>query len=465
MIIKSEGKTKTEKILAELCNDTFLSTWSFPNPYNDKSKGKEFCDLIAIFEDHLFIFFDREKILTQDFNDNPQIKWDRWYKNVIEKQVKTCDGAERYIRTNGKLYIDSQCIQEFPIKFNKDTINIHKVIIANGAEEACKNFSKDNINGSLGITYRNSDSKNQPQYPFTIVLNKDNPIHVFDSHNFPIILNELDTFYDFVSYIVEKEKSMKDYSILSYSGEEDLLAHYFGNFNIEKQKHFIGIEEKDINGLLITEGEWNDFIESPAYNSRKEANKQSYFWDSLVQFTLDHALNDRLQGNSDIFNGQSALYEMAKEPRISRRMLSEIMIEAIQEFPINDLPLVRKMTYLNSFYANISYVFLQIKCALKPEQISDFRTVRQFMLEIACGAAKNKFPDLKKIIGIAMEPPILYKKRSEDFILFDCSDWTEEKSEYYNNENQFEGMRFFLLDNLSTNTKHVTEFPDSRRKS
>lgn len=57
-IVKSIGVTPTEHLLAELCEQTFLTLWSYPNPFKDD--GKELCDLLVVFGDHVFIFFDRE---------------------------------------------------------------------------------------------------------------------------------------------------------------------------------------------------------------------------------------------------------------------------------------------------------------------------------------------------------------------------------------------------------------------
>jgi len=48
------GVTTTEEILYSLCQDTFLRLWSYANPFKDD--GKEFCDLIAVFEDHVSYF-------------------------------------------------------------------------------------------------------------------------------------------------------------------------------------------------------------------------------------------------------------------------------------------------------------------------------------------------------------------------------------------------------------------------
>jgi hypothetical protein len=38
-IIKSLGLNQSEEYLVNLCNRTFLSLWSYPNPY--RAKGKE----------------------------------------------------------------------------------------------------------------------------------------------------------------------------------------------------------------------------------------------------------------------------------------------------------------------------------------------------------------------------------------------------------------------------------------
>ena len=169
MINKSLGKTRTESLLAKMCNKTFLDIWSYANPIKDDKK--EFCDLIAVFENHMFIFFDREKSIKQDFLANIKINWNRWYRDVIEAQAKSCFGAERYIRSNRQLFLDTELKTKFPLTYNSNTLNIHKFIIANGAKDACKAISDSNINGSLGIAYHDHDAKIENiRFPFTIDL-------------------------------------------------------------------------------------------------------------------------------------------------------------------------------------------------------------------------------------------------------------------------------------------------------
>lgn len=50
-IAKPEGVTPTERLLSTLCEKTFLKLWSWPNPRKDD--GKELCDVLALFDDHL----------------------------------------------------------------------------------------------------------------------------------------------------------------------------------------------------------------------------------------------------------------------------------------------------------------------------------------------------------------------------------------------------------------------------
>jgi hypothetical protein len=102
------------------------------------------------------------------------------------------------------------------------------LVMATGAKDACLRFSPDNVSGSLGITY--SDDAAGPAFPFIVHLRRSDPVHLLDSHTLGIILAELDTFYDFVSYVTTKEAAIRRFDYIAYSGEEDLLADYFQNF-------------------------------------------------------------------------------------------------------------------------------------------------------------------------------------------------------------------------------------------
>lgn len=153
-IVKSTGFTPTEQLLAELCERSFLRLWSYPNPFKDD--GKELCDLLAVFEDHVFIFFDRESRQLSDFDRNPDIRWKRWKRAAIDNQERTAHGAERYVRSKRRIFLDSELAVEFPIEINRENMVVHKIVVAHGATEACQLSSSDNVYGSLAISYRTS---------------------------------------------------------------------------------------------------------------------------------------------------------------------------------------------------------------------------------------------------------------------------------------------------------------------
>ena len=128
---------------------------------------------------------------------------------------------------------------------------------------------------------------------------------------------------DFSAYLDAKCNAIKKYDVLSYCGEEDLLAHYLLNYDAKGKRHIIGLKDGEYNSVMVGEGEWKDFVESEIYKKTKAANAVSYYWDHLVQKTCQNALNQTLGGNSNPFRGQSAICEMAKEPRFVRRELSK----------------------------------------------------------------------------------------------------------------------------------------------
>lgn len=455
VIVKSKGVTPTERLLADLCEKSFLNLWSYPNPA--KEDRDELCDLLAVFENHVFIFFDRENRQLDKFAKDPLVNWNRWKKKVIDDQIRTAHGAERYIRSGRGIFLDNALEVPFPIDIDFDKMIIHKIIIAHGAKEACEKFSNDNVYGSLAVSYGNNGTQMPLPFPFMIHIDKEYPVHVFDSCNLPIILSELDTFFDFSSYLNAKIDAINSLDILAYCGEEDLLAHYYLNFDNSKKKHFIGISQENYNCLMIGEGEWKDFKELEIYKNKKLADKVSYLWDEIIQKTCQNALDGTLLGNANLLKGKSAIHEMAKEPRFFRRALSDQMIQSIRNFPESSEPIMRNLSFMPSFYPEKGYIFLQLKVDAITDYEKDYRPKRQAMLEIACGAAKNKFEHLKTVIGIAIDAPKYSKRNAEDFILMDCSHWPDDLRVEYEKAN--EAIGFFKSANLTIQKKSVQNFP------
>ena len=405
----------------------------------------------------MFVFFDRESELPEAPDKDPQVLWDRWKRNVIDRQINTAHGAERYIRSGRKIFLDAKRETPLPVPFDQDKAVIHKIIVSHGAKEACERASPQNIYGSLAITYTEADGGTT--HPFHIEIDKRKPIHVLDSHNMPIVLQELDTVSDFSAYLDEKVRATTAFDYLGYCGEEDLLGHYLLNYDSATKRHVIGPKGKDtskVNGVMIGEGEWHDFVQTDLYKNTKNEDRSSYFWDKLIQRTCQNSLDGTLGGNSNIVRGESAIYEMVKEPRFMRRGLSEKMLSAVERFPDTG-SFTRQVTFLPSFEPNVGYVLLQLRAPEEFRATPDYREKRQTLLEIACGAAKNKFPNLVKIIGIGIEAPKFSDGTvAEDFILMPCEKWPEEMKIYYEELNR--EWNFFGTPELRQFNDRVTQF-------
>ena len=366
-----------------------MKLWTYPNPY--KADRKELCDLLAVFENHVFIFFDRESRKFEDSKKDILIQWNRWKKEVIDKQIKTSLGARKYVQEHPQdIFLDERNTIPFPIKIPTENLVIHNIIVAHGAKEACASYSDDNVFGSLAISYGKMVD-GIPPIPFLVNLEKTNPVHIFDSHNLEIMLGELDTIYDFRSYLLAKEKAIKQQNNLLYIGEEDLLAHYFSNFDEGAKEHFIGVQGQNYDSLMIGEGEWASFIKSSEYKRRKEANRPSYRWDELIQLACQCVLDGDFRGNGNPFQSPSAVYEMAKESRFSRRNLSNGIINAIQNFQSPEQR--EKNRYLtfatSSFYKGTGYVFLQLNLPSTAGYHENRHFIRQEMLGVACGVGEK----------------------------------------------------------------------------
>ena len=344
----------------------------------------------------------------------------------------------------------------FPLKIPAGDLHIHKIIVAHGAKEACLSFSDANVSGSLAVCYAATLDRDFP-WPFLVSLDKEDPVHLFDSHSLEIILAELDTLHDLNAYLNAKEKAIEKLDLLAYCGEEDLLAHYFINYDPKTRSHLIGFSDEDYNGFFIEEGEWAGLYSHAALSSAKRRKQDFVSLGRADTAYAENALNGTLTGNGNIFEGQSAVHEMAKEPRVWRRALSDLVKTAILNFPEGRTGVVRQVTLLPSFDGTKAYVFLQLWHPNIVDYEADYRPKRLRLLEIACGVARNKFPKLTKIIGIAVDAPKLSRLNSEDFILMNCTGWSTEQRQHYEDANR--PFRFFETDALKMGRTHIQEFP------
>jgi hypothetical protein len=427
---KAQGVTKTERYLSRLCDKTFLSMWSYPGIYRDQGKeqggqGKEICDLLVVFENHILIFSDKDCKFPD--SGNLDIDWNRWFRRAVLKSAEQTWGAERWIRSfPDRLFLDRECNRLFPLDLpGAHNAVFHLIVVAHDSSRRCK--AELGGSGSLMINSRliGSDhfvSEHSEGMPFAI--GDINPsktfVHVLDDTSLSIVLSTLDTISDFVSYLIKKEQLIRSGMGVMVAGEEDLLAFYLGKLNENGEHDFV--LPQDINAVYIDEGHWEEFYRSPEHQAQLTANKISYSWDALIEKSTYHAFTGThyFSSSPDLKNSEKIYRFMAREPRTRRRLLAHALMELIEKTP-KDHRGTRVMFPSKS--GDPFYVFLVLPDT-HADSYENYREVRGKLLEAYCMVTKLQCPHALEIVGIATETGTS-ENRSEDLIYFDARTWTE----------------------------------------
>lgn len=432
-IHKAKGVTPSEIYLNSLCEHTFLSLWSYPCIYRDqkingKGDGKELCDMLVIFDEHILIFSDKQCSFPS--TGDLDLDWKRWYRKTIERSANQAWGAERWLKSfPNRVFLDRACTIPFPLEIpTKDNTKFHLIIISHGGEDMCRRILGGS--GSLMLStseFDQIDSLNKFPPPFTVsdLDTKKTFIHVLTESTLDILLKTLDTISDFVSYLEKKEKFLRSRTSVFSAGEEDLLAFYLKDINDEGDHDFIVDDE--INAIALDEGLWKEFCKSPQRLEQIKQNAISYSWDYLIEEFSYHAMTatQYFTNHLELSETEIGLRFMARESRTRRRMLMKGAIEVFTNAPEGSYHL---RCCQPSSEGDPYYFFF---CLPKPSYASyeQYREVRMSYLEAGLMIVKLKFPDAIDIIGIASEPVNADFQSSEDLLYLDARIWTEEMNE------------------------------------
>jgi hypothetical protein len=341
-VTSSEGVTAAERYLAKLCKRSFLSMWSYPGVFRDqkaavggKGDGKELCDLLVVFENHVIIFSDKDC----GFNDTVdlQVAWARWFKKAIQNSARQVWGAERWIRQfPNRLFLDRHCTIPFPISLpDPAKMIVHRIVVAHDESRACR----EKLGGSGSLVLDSSLVGDSHQYvPFTVgqIGPAKGYVHVFDDTTLDIVMSTLDTITDFTAYLTKKEQFLTGNRVIRAAGEEELLAIYLRRMNDAGEHDFV--IEGDYNFLLLEEGFWEAFVHSRERQAQIESNRISYSWDALIEKFAFHAMTGTQYHTSGApLREQEQVFRLlARESRTGRRALA-ICLHEVLERSINSL--------------------------------------------------------------------------------------------------------------------------------
>lgn len=446
----SSGVTASERYLDSLCKRSFLSLWSYPNLFRDqgrkhgKGDGKELCDHLIIFNEHVIIFSDKSCAFPNTGDAN--LDWRGWYKRSIEESADQIYGTERWLlKYPDRVFIDKTCSKKLPIPINQNS-RIHRVVVALNASSRCKDFFGNGGSGSLGL----SSEIRGAETPFYVgeVDASRGFVHVLDDVTLDIVLSELDTITDFTNYLSRKEALFRSGKQIAAAGEEDLLAHFITHTNKQEDHDFV--IGKNFDGASFAQGAWTSVATNPQYAAKKNADSSSYAWDELIEKFNRNAISGTLaQGNElPLSHHERGLRMLASESRLSRRTLVNALFDLLATTP--DAKSKMRMV-LSKQSRERAYVLL-----IAGENLThpEYRERRTALLAAYCEVAKVHRPKLLDIIGIGTEP-IDYDSRSEDLVYLDARQWNRERQRSAEELQRNAG----LLTNLTKIKFHDEEYP------
>jgi len=347
-----------EDVVQWLAEKTFLTDWCYKNPI--MKDGRELCDLLVVFGEIVIIWQIKNLKLQED---------NKYSTREVEKNLRQLSGARRTL------------------------LKLKKPVELVNPRRGKESFNPD----AVKEVYLISSLMGPGEEYFTPIEElKGLIIHVFDREFTQIALNELDTIKDFIDYLRAKETFMKTTKtrITVMGGEKELLAFYLLN-----EKSFERLAKSD--EVMITEGSWKHIQQKPEYKAKKQADTISYEWDAII--------NRAHEGTSPRY--EIIAREMARLNRFERRYMAKSFTDAWIISHNNVKDLYRRLVKGEG----VTYCFLFMN---DPEP----RDRRKQMLFAMCYVARGKFPENKKVLGIATEKRI-EPTCSYDFCLFDKPNW------------------------------------------
>ena len=355
---KGTGVTPTEQTLAQWAERVFLPLWAYPNVY--RQAGKELCDLLAVVGNDILIFSDKRikfelpRTVTAAGNMNP-VAWHRWVRKAIFSSAKQLWRAEGIIKKGGaRFYRDSAA--KHPLNFSFDTLEskCHLILVANGANDAMKEFwgidkspmlilnsclqGQENHlsseNGMLrGMHFDGEIGRflNLGVFQVGDLAPDKTFVHIFDEIGFSHVMGELDTGTDFLNYLIKRDAVFRNKKFKFIAPDEEaMLLDYMSDVDDQGMHDFFFISEAEKNGgvTLLDEAKLND-KKLQQINKKKKADQISYFWDNMVNASIRGSMS---QISTDSEYGR-AFAVMARESRLTRRLICEHIHEKASARP------------------------------------------------------------------------------------------------------------------------------------
>lgn len=418
---------ESELVLSQLCQRSFLSLWSYPNPYNDKGiakrkEGKELCDLLVVFGNDVVIFSD--KSCAYPSSGDERLDWRRWYKRAVQESIDQILGAERWLKMfPSRVFADNRCKKRLDVQIPPSSaMRVHRVVVALGARRRCQAYFGG---GSGSLPIRGGVGKDDDPFYIGEDGGTNGFVHVFDDVGLNVVLGELDTAADLMEYLSKKEEIFKSNPVMA-TGEEDLLAHYLMTM-VDGEHGFLPNDmpagASDAQPLLfVDESAFPTLTSFPQYSESKRANKPSYAWDRMIEHFIAQ-YRDGAVGVA-VEDLESALREATRPGRVIRRQLGKILTAAARTSEIEKVRYISVIdpTEFGKAYAVVSMHY-DGKIAYE-----EYQARRRKLMELYARSLRVRFESIDRVLIVGIQP-INDKLTSEDLAWLILPTWTPELEE------------------------------------
>lgn len=409
-IVKEKGVNDSERELGNIAESTFLGLWSFPCVYTSegiskKGTGTELTDLLIYFDNTLIIFSDK----NIDFQDRgePIVAWKRWHKKSVIKSAGQLHGAEKAVRERPKdLFLDKKCTVAFPYDLSSPHLKIHLIAVTyNSATHAKKYFSKladnDSSSGSL-LHFFGLPTPEIIERPFTLndIAPNKTFVHALDTGSLKLLLKELPSITDFLSYLQAKESAVREKALFMATGEEDILGYYL--FETDSRGYGrieIPAVDPDIQ-IGIPEGEWKAYKKTVEYLNRQAMHVRSKPWDSILQ-NFSKSVCEALVGEGahlPLEIHERAVRSLASENLFARASLATALMEKYASVPTH----IRSARLVYSpCQQDRLYIFLMFPRG--DLDYSAYREERSAAMQLYGLVAMYKYPGAKQIVVLGAD--------------------------------------------------------------
>jgi hypothetical protein len=362
---------------------------------------QELCDLLVICGDYVIMFSDKSSDFQ--FDEDEQIAWRRWYRRAITKSVRQLGGVVRHLfELQTPIYKDESCTVPLGIPIPPpERALVYRVAVVSLSKEVNDANPPQPFMATDGAVI-GDQHVGDGATPFRLgdVSPDSEFVHVIDVAGLWAVLSQLDTITDFARYLDARRAFIRGQPGNSAANEWCMLTRYLLSFTEDGDP--LPLDSTNPGYTHLGNAEWQAESTKAAFTARKEANRDSYLWDFLVnrQAEMVERQSFEFSTYSSVGDAERVVRHLALETRLHRRMLGKAWKEACLIAAPDQGANIRTVPH-NDRDAP-TYVFLTVK---QPDWLTydQYRQRRRDLLKNMVLASLIDVPTSKVIIGIASE--------------------------------------------------------------